>query len=94
MEFEWDEQKAEANRKKHGVSFLAAAVVFSDERRFTRLDDRFDYGETREITVGRVEGRLLSVVHTEREGKTRIISARDANKQEAQSYYQIYPRSE
>jgi uncharacterized DUF497 family protein len=94
MEFEWDEAKAETNRRKHGISFDAAKEVFSDLSRFTRFDDRFDYGETREITVGRVQGRLLSVVHTERQGAVRIISAREADPEEIRTYYQGHARSE
>lgn len=74
--FEWDETKAEANRKKHGVSFRAAAMVFSDPAHFTVPDLRLEYDEGREITFGQVEDRVIAVVHTERKGKIRVISAR------------------
>jgi len=94
QEFEWDEEKAEANRKKHGVSFHAASMVFSDPGRLTLTDDRFDYVEEREITIGQVEDRILTVVHTDRGGKIRVISARYADPAEVRAYYQLFPRSE
>jgi uncharacterized protein len=91
QEFEWDSEKAEANRKKHGVSFLAAALVFSDPFRIWIADDRFDYDETREITIGQVQDRVVVVVHTEREDKIRIISARYAEPNEVRAYYERHP---
>jgi uncharacterized DUF497 family protein len=30
VRFEWDEEKARANRRKHGVSFEEAKTVFDD----------------------------------------------------------------
>jgi uncharacterized DUF497 family protein len=88
-DFEWDERKAEANLRKHGISFRAAQAVFEDPLHLTYPDDRFDYGEAREITIGKIEDRLVAVVHTDRDGKVRIISARDAEAAEARAYYQI-----
>jgi len=92
-EFEWDNEKAAANRKKHHVSFDAATLVFDDPLHLTQPDDRFDYGEAREITIGQVQDRILAVVHTEREGKIRIISARRAAPSEVWTYCQLYPGS-
>jgi uncharacterized DUF497 family protein len=85
QEFEWDEEKASANLRKHGVSFRAATMVFSDPSRLTELDNRH---------YGQVQGRVIAVVHTEREGKIRVISARYADPSEGRAYYQLYPRSE
>lgn len=60
MEFEWDEAKAEANLRKHGVSFPEAATAFADP-------DHSDE-EVREILVGHSErNRLLVVSFTERD---------------------------
>jgi len=92
-EFEWDEAKAAANLRKHGVSFEQAAQVFSDPKRLTVADESNDE-EAREITFGQVEDRILAVVHTERDGKIRIISARNAERKEHWAYYQLFPRSE
>ena len=80
--FEWDEAKGAENDAKHGVSFEAAAEVFSDPFAVERLDDRQDYGEDRFILIGIAEGTVLTVVYTERDGRIRIISARRATRHE------------
>jgi hypothetical protein len=68
-------------------------MAFSDPAHFTIPDDRFEYEEEREITFGQVKDRVIAVVHTERKGKIRIISARYAEASETKAYYQVYPRS-
>ncbi len=50
-------------------------------------DDRFDYGEERFIKFGLIEGRVIAVVHTERDNLIRIISARKATKNEEIRYF-------
>ncbi|MFV1563936.1 MULTISPECIES: BrnT family toxin [unclassified Phaeobacter] len=86
MQFEWDSDKAALNARKHGISFELAALVFLDDDRLIALDDRFDYGEERMITMGHIENRLHVVVYTETEDTIRIISARKANKREQERY--------
>ena len=81
-DFEWDEAKAAENYAKHGVSFETAIEVFKDPFAAERLDDREGYGEDRFILIGTAEGVLLTVVHTERNDRIRIISARRATKHE------------
>ena len=87
MQLEWDEKKNRANITKHGISFERAKGIFEGEI-LTVIDERYDYGELREISIGMVEGVLiLTVVHTDTEdGKIRLISARKANKQERKRY--------
>ena len=46
------------------------------------VDDRYDYGEVRVKAIGEVEGDVLVVAYTDRNGFRRIISARDANSKE------------
>jgi uncharacterized DUF497 family protein len=87
-DFEWDDDKAASNRKKHGVSFEEARDVFRDAFGVLELDLAQDYGEERLIFTGVAWGRILVVVHTEREDRIRIISARRANKREQHDYYQ------
>jgi uncharacterized DUF497 family protein len=89
--FEWDDEKARANLAKHGISFKAAQLVFSDPYRQTEPDRRFDYGEERLQTLGMAWGHcmLLFVVHTIRGNGTeviRIISARRADRDERRRY--------
>ena len=87
MEFEWDPQKSDANRKKHGISFPDAATVFADPLAITFPDPDHSRGEQRLLTFGHSKMNfLLVVVHTERHGKTRIISARRATRYERTIY--------
>ena len=86
MHFEWDERKNRQNIAKHGISFEQATRVF-DGLTFDATDVRFDYGEVRDISIGLLEGiAVLVVVHTDRQGVCRIISARQARKDERARY--------
>ena len=92
MEFEWDSSKNVSNIEKHGISFLRAARVF-DGPILKFLDDRKDYGETRYVAIGIVDGLEYYVVYTIRENRYRIISCRRANRDERKKYREIYPGS-
>ncbi len=84
--YEWDKRKNRLNIEKHGVSFELASRIF-DGPVLSFPDARNDYGEVREISIGKIDGVLvLVVVHTDRNGKTRIISARRANVKERTRY--------
>jgi uncharacterized DUF497 family protein len=74
-------------RRKHGVSFEMATLVFNDPFAIERLDDREDYGENRFILIGLAEGAVLTVVHTQRNDRIRIISARQATRHEQDNYF-------
>lgn len=87
IEFEWDDEKAAANLRKHGVSFEFAAKAFRDPFAIEWMDDREDYGEVRTILLGMADGSILVVVYTERESSIRLISARRATKYEQDRYY-------
>ncbi|HEY4047377.1 MAG TPA: BrnT family toxin [Acidobacteriaceae bacterium] len=87
MEFEWDSRKASANLRKHGISFPFATLVFLDENRIEREDDREGYGEERWITVGLAGAFEVTVLYTARENRIRIISARKADSDERQAYW-------
>lgn len=87
VEFEWDEAKAESNLRKHGVTFVDALHVFDDAFAVYCFDVDANYGEQRTIVVGMVNRVLLTVVYTERNERTRIISARRATKHEQRGYY-------
>ncbi len=86
-EFEWDAAKATANLRKHGVAFGDAQLVFNDAYAVHSFDVDAGYGEQRMIATGMVNGVLLTVVYTEREERTRLISARKATKHEQLEYY-------
>ena len=86
MLFEWDEDKAAANLKKHGIDFRDAALVFNDKNRIEYYDAEHSSTEDRYYTIGMVE-KVLFVVYTERKNRIRLISARPANKRERSLYY-------
>ena len=87
IEFEWDEAKADANFKKHGVSFDEAASVFGDALAVTFADPDHSAGERRFLTFGLSrERRLLVVSHTERRNCIRIISSRCLTRKERNIY--------
>lgn len=89
LEFEWHKAKAEANFRRHGVSFDLAKTVFKDPFAIERLDDRENYGEERFVIIGVAEGKvLLFVAYTERQERIRIISARRATQYEQDDYFQ------
>ena len=86
--FEWDERKDRSNLKKHGVSFSEAAMVFTNPLARIFADEEHSAGEQREIMVGHSPAnRLLVISFTEANPDVvRIISARNATKQEQQEY--------
>lgn len=87
VEFEWDDCKAAVNIRKHGISFAQAALAFRDLFAVEWVDSRQDHGEERVILLGASDGRILTVVYTERSERIRIISARRATKHEEDLYY-------
>jgi uncharacterized protein len=87
MDFEWDDAKAEANERKHGVSFTEAMTIFADPLSVTGYDPRHAAADDRFLTMGTsVAGRLLVVSHTDRGDAVRIISARMATRRERKDY--------
>jgi uncharacterized protein len=86
-EFEWDDDKAAANLREHGVAFHEAIKGFRDPFAVERLDDREDYGEERINLIGMCDGVVIHVTYTERDERVRIISARRAEKHEQDDYY-------
>ena len=87
VQFEWDPEKNISNMRKHGLSFEEAASIFSGPV-LTGQDD--STGEYREKSFGLLGGMLVAcVIHTERNGKIRIISARKATARE-RKYFDAY----
>ena len=82
MKIEYGPQKRQETLDDRGIDFEDAPAVFCSSRKITWRDNRQDYGEERLITMGELAGRLVIVVHTERDNATRIISMRKANERE------------
>jgi uncharacterized DUF497 family protein len=87
MEFQWDPDKAASNLAKHGIAFSEAATVFGDPLAITYHDLEHSDHEDRFITFGTtVAGRLVAVVHVDRDDRTRIVSARNLTRRERKQY--------
>jgi uncharacterized protein len=89
LDFEWNEEKAEINEAKHGVSFLEAKTVFNDPFSITVPDPDHSITEDRWVDIGiSSRFRILYVVYTERRTAIRIISCRPATPKERRNYEQ------
>ena len=88
VRYEWDKAKAASNLQLHSVDFRDAISALEDPDRIEDDDDRFGYGEERDLVIGMSSGGILFVVATYRDEDTRrIISARKATKHEKDRYY-------
>ncbi len=85
-QFSWDEAKRETNLRVHGIDFVDAHQVFAGLT-FTFEDSRFNYGESRYVTLGLLKQSVVTVVHTEHHNVIRIISVRNATKHEQTIYF-------
>jgi hypothetical protein len=89
MDFEWDPDKARANESKHGVSFFEACEVFDDDHSSTTRDPDHSLDENRHLIFGMSkDGKHLVVSYTERNGRIRLISAREMTPRERRAYEQ------
>lgn len=87
LNFDWDEDKAAANFKKHKINFDEAKEVFGDPFAVTVNDPLHSVGEKRFIDIGRsLDGKTLVVSYTHRGQKIRLINCRKATKAERKIY--------
>lgn len=87
MKLDWDAKKAASNLRKHSVSFEEAGTVFGDPMALSFDDPDHLTGEMRFLTFGVTRtNKFVIVSYTERQGVTRIISARKMSKQERDIY--------
>jgi uncharacterized DUF497 family protein len=85
--YEWDDEKARSNLRKHGIDFADAVGVFDDESALTMADALTAVDEQRQLTLGRDWlGRILLVAYTWRGARIRVFSARRASPQEGRQY--------
>ena len=87
MQYEWDEAKAAANIRNHGVAFTAIED-FDWSTAFVLPDERFDYNEDRWLAIGMIGSRLHAVSFTIRGDRIRIISLRRAEPREKRLYHE------
>ncbi len=89
--FEWDENKNNINKAKHGISFEEAREVFADENAVLFDDPDHSVGEERFLIIGTTESSKICIVshcYRHNDDVIRIISAREATKNEKQIYIQ------
>lgn len=84
MKFEWDQEKRRSNLRKHGLDFTDAPLAFTEDAIIIADENKDD--EDRYILIGTVYRRIVTIVFTDRDEVTRIISMRDANKREQKEY--------
>lgn len=87
LRFGWDEEKAKKNLKNHKISFEEAKTVFNDPFLLTFSDPDHSVEEQRYVSIGKSsKGRIVIVIHTDRNDNIRIISSRKATKSERKSH--------
>ncbi|UGX88177.1 BrnT family toxin [Phyllobacterium meliloti] len=87
--FEWNEDKAKSNIRKHGVTFeLADRFEFCTA--MEQLDDRENYREERTVAIGFIGNVLFTLTYTERGSKIRVISLRKSSTSEIKRYAREY----
>ena len=84
MEFEFDEEKSESNRQKHGIDFVAAQELWEDKFYIETPANTTD--EERFLVIGLIKGKHYSAVITYRNARVRIISVRRSRKEEVAIY--------
>lgn len=90
MRLVWDEDKRQLTIEERGVDFLYAALIFEGET-LTREDNRENYGEVRFISLGLINDVPYVVVHTERDGNTRLITAWKGGRKDYEKYKISFP---
>ena len=85
MKLSWDEAKRQKTLADRGLDFADAKQIFDNEH-LDALDTRFNYGETRILTLGFIRSRLCALVWTPRAETRRVISLRKANEDERKDF--------
>jgi uncharacterized DUF497 family protein len=83
---EWDGAKAQANLRKHRISFVLAGLVFEDPAYVEIKDEKHSATEERHLAIGEIEGACVTVVFTRRGKALRLISARPSSRLERKLY--------
>jgi uncharacterized protein len=86
MVFEFDAHQSKANLAKHGIDFVQAQTLWRDPDALEVPSNHA--GEPRRLWIAAREGKLWTAIHTEREGRIRIISVRRSRESERNAYYE------
>jgi uncharacterized DUF497 family protein len=88
MVFVWDEIKRKSNLKKHGLDFRDAHLIYDNPDKCTYDASREDEYRLMDVALAVLKGRLLTLVYTEIGDDIRVISFRNASREERKSYEQ------
>mgnify|MGYP006311299481 CR=1 FL=1 len=83
--FEYDDQKSETNKQKHGIDFESAKKLWRDTNRV--IIPALGVEEPRFLLIARLENSLWSAIYTLRNSRIRIISVRKSRKNEKEIYF-------
>lgn len=86
MRYSFDPRKRASNLAKHGFDLADARTVLESGRTVTFEDRRFEYGESRFVTLGPLQDMLVAIVTAEADDNVRIISMRKADRYEKTIY--------
>ena len=84
MDFEFDTRKSKSNKKKHGIDFIEAQMLWDDLDRIeipARTED-----EPRLLVIGKIDDKHWSGIVTYRGSRIRIISVRRSRNEEIETY--------
>jgi uncharacterized DUF497 family protein len=84
--FDFNPRKRATLIARRGIDFLVVSAVFDDRQRIDWADTRFDYGEERRVTTGKVSGDFFTVVYTMRGDVTWLITAWPSSRKERARY--------
>ncbi len=82
----WDEAKRKSNLKKHGLDFKDAYLIFENPDKCTYDASRYNEYRLMDVALAVVKGRVLTLVYTEEENEVRVISFRQASREERKRY--------
>lgn len=87
MNYVWDRRKSQSNLTRHGIAFGDAVRIFEGPT-LEKMDDRFDYGESRVYAIGIANSLEITVIYTDvSESERRIISAWRSERHERIAYW-------
>jgi len=87
LEFEWDSNKSDKNRRKHGVSFIDAIQIWQSLHVTVKNIAYAKDGETRNATIGMIDGELFTAIWTKRRDAKRLISVRRSRDGEKEIFW-------
>jgi uncharacterized protein len=90
MRFEWDPQKNVRNVEKHGIAFEDAAEIVVSAHKVAFESPHKGNDTERFMAIGKLKGKIYTVIYTVRGENVRLISARSARNAEKRKYRAVF----